>query len=78
MGFEFQYIVFYLIFGFAGLFLGWLFRNGITILGLICLVCVYPFIQVLSDINELQFTICFIVGFLIHTWKPIYHKFKSL
>ncbi|MGB0938122.1 MAG: hypothetical protein ACPGTQ_11745 [Colwellia sp.] len=78
MGFEFQYIAFYLIFGFAGLFLGWFFRNGMSILGIIFLACVYPIIQVLSTINVLQFTLCFIAGFLIHTWKPIYHKLKSL
>ena len=78
MGFEFQFIAFYLIFGFAGLFLGWFFRNGISILGIIFLCFVYPIIQILSQINVFQFTICFLAGFLIHTWKPIYHKFKSL
>ncbi len=78
MGFEFQFIAFYLLFGFAGQFLGWFFRDGISVLGLVFLICVYPIIQILADINVFQFTVCFIVGFLIHAWKPIYLKFKSL
>ncbi|MGL1959451.1 MAG: hypothetical protein OCD00_19400 [Colwellia sp.] len=63
---------------FLGLFLGWFFRNGITIWAIIALVLFAPIFGIMMDLDMLLVTLAFSVGFLIHTWKPLYRKLREL
>ena len=71
-------LVFLGIFWFAGLFIGWFFRNGISLLGIIVLLCLLPVFTIVSTINWWPLTLSFVVGLLIHTWKPLYRKLQQL
>jgi len=66
------------IVAFLGLFLGWFFRNGITVWAVIAVVLFAPIFGIMMDLDMLPVTGAFIVGFLIHTWKPIYRKIQEL
>lgn len=70
--------VFLGFFGFAGLFIGWFFRNGISFWGLLALLICSPVVAFVSDLNWWPVTLSFIAGLLIHTWKPLYRKLQSL
>lgn len=63
---------------FLGLFLGWFFRNGITVWAVIALILFVPIFGIMMDLDMLFVTLAFSVGFLIHTWKPIYRMIKKL
>jgi hypothetical protein len=63
---------------FLGLFLGWFFRNGITVWAVIALILFAPIFGIMMDLDLLLVTGAFILGFLIHTWKPIYRKIQKL
>jgi hypothetical protein len=78
MEFNSDTAVFLGIFWFAGLFIGWFFRNGISIWGIIVLCCLAPFVTIVSAIDWWPFTLSFAVGLLIHTWKPLYRKLQEL
>ncbi len=71
-------LVFLGIFWFAGLSIGWFFRKGISLLGLIVLVCFLPVFKAVSIIDWWPFTTAFVFGLLIHTWKPLYKKVQQL
>jgi len=71
-------MVFLGVFWFVGLFIGWFFRKGISIFGLIVLIGLSPFFMVVSDINWWPLTAAFVFGLLIHTWKPLYRKIQEL
>ena len=71
-------MVFLGIFWFAGLFIGWFFRNGISIWGIFVLCFLAPVFTIVSTINWWPLTLSFSVGLLIHTWKPLYRKLQEL
>jgi len=71
-------LVFLGIFWFAGLFIGWFFRNGISVIGIIVMLCLLPVFTIVSTINWWPLTTAFVVGLLIHTWKPLYRKLQQL
>ncbi|MGA4604208.1 hypothetical protein [Pseudoalteromonas maricaloris] len=66
------------VFWFIGLTIGWFFRNGISFIGLIVLLCLLPVFTAVSMIDWWPFTTAFVVGLLIHTWKPLYKKVQQL
>jgi hypothetical protein len=78
MEFNSDTAVFLSIFCFAGLFIGWFFRNGISILGIIVLCCLAPIFTIISAIDWWPLTLAFVAGLLIHTWKPLYRKLQEL
>lgn len=71
-------IVVLIIFWFVGLTIGWFFRNGISLIGIAVLIFLSPAIMIVSDMNWWPFTLSFVLGLLIHTWKPLYLKVKQL
>lgn len=71
-------LIFLGFFWFIGLFIGWFFRNGISIIGIIVILFLLPILTLISDLNWWPLTAAFVVGFLIHTWKPLYKKVQQL
>ncbi len=74
-------IVFLSVVFFLGLTLGWFFRGPFTIwrtlLAVIALGVFSPFLEIMIAIDSRYLTAPFLLGFLVHTWKPIYAKFKG-
>ena len=71
-------LVFLGIFWFVGLFIGWFFRNGISVVGVIVLFFVFPVFTFLADLDWWPLTASFVFGLLIHTWQPLYRKIQTL
>lgn len=62
---------------FLGLTLGWCFRKHL-IWGLICICMIAPVIQIIIVIDMWAVTGAFVFGVLIHTWKPLYERLRTL
>ena len=71
-------LIFLSIAWFVGLFIGWFFRNGTSILGVIVLIVMSPVFVFISDVDWWPLTLAFVFGLLTHTWKPIYRKIQQL
>ncbi|REL28397.1 hypothetical protein DXX93_18735 [Thalassotalea euphylliae] len=71
-------LIFLSITWFVGLFIGWFFRNGTSILGVIVLIVMSPVFVFISDVDWWPLTLAFVLGLLTHTWKPIYRKIQQL
>jgi len=63
---------------FIGMTIGWFFRNGISLLGIIVLFTTAPIFALIADIDSFWPTTVFIAGLLTHTYKPLLRKIKSL
>ena len=63
---------------FVGLFIGWFFRKGTSVLGIIVLIVMSPVFLFISDVDWWPLTLAFVFGLLIHTWKPVYRKIQQL
>lgn len=74
-------MVFLAVIFFLGLTLGWFFRGPFTmwrtLLAFIAVGVFAPFLEIMIAVDSPYMTVPFVLGFLVHTWKPIYMKFKE-
>ena len=62
----------------TGLFLGWAIVRRRYILLLIGFVILAPLIEFTMRVDYWLFTVPMVLGFLVHTAKPIYYKVRGL
>ena len=66
---------------FLGLTFGWFFRKPMSLFGIVlaftALVIFAPMLDFMIAADYLPMTLSFILGFLVHTAKPIYTKLTS-
>jgi len=59
---------------FVGFTLGWFCRKGSIIWSFIGLMICIPVIEILMTVDVWFLTIPFVLGFLVHTGKPLYRR----
>lgn len=62
---------------FLGLVLGWFCRKGNIIMMFIGIAIFAPLLDFIMAANVWFLTVPFVLGFLVHTAKPLYKKFTS-
>ena len=62
---------------FLGLTLGWFCRKGNVLMILIGIFLFAPFLDFIIAANVWFMTVPFVLGFLVHTAKPLYRKLRS-
>jgi len=70
------WVIFVVVF-FLGLTLGWFFRKGSIIMIFIGMWIFAPLIDFIIRADVWIFTVPYILGFLVHTGKPLWRKFTS-
>lgn len=62
---------------FMGLCFGWFFKRFNVFLIIIGLVIFYPILELLELANHWAVTLPFLLGFLVHTYKPLMQKIRG-
>ena len=70
------WVIFAVMF-FLGLTLGWFFRKGSIIMIFIGMWIFAPLLDFIIRADVWIFTVPYIIGFLVHTGKPLWRKFTS-
>jgi len=70
------WVIFAVMF-FLGLTLGWFFRKGSIIMIFIGMWIFAPLLDFIIRADVWIFTVPYILGFLVHTGKPLWRKFTS-
>ena len=69
--------IFFFIIFFLGLTFGWFFRKGNIFWMIVATLVFAPLLEIIMKIDDWFFTLPFVLGFLVHTAKPIYRKIMT-
>lgn len=61
---------------FLGLLCGWFFKKLNPILIILGIIVLIPIANIIMNVDTWYLTLAFVLGFLIHTWKPIYRQIQ--
>lgn len=72
-----EFVIFTGVIFFLGLTLGWFCRKGRVLMIFIGLMIFAPFLDFMIAADVWYITVPFVLGFLVHTAKPIYLRFTA-